>query len=410
MSGTVFARRIAIVCPQSVDTAQRYVDGAHANGAEPLIITTPGSGQYESLRKRFHTELIGTLDTEGASLRDCLLRFDDLAGLAAAGEFAVVPTEHAASALGLRRAMRGDPNVLRNKAAMRAAFDRAGVHQPNVFGVANDIEAVSSLAASICRYPVISKPVELAGSWYVSLNQNAEEILANARPIFDYPRSLQTGLPLATHCLIEQYVEGPEYSAEAVVLDGRVLQVFITRKITSPPPHFDEVGHVSGLPIGPVRRARIEEVVQRVATAALIDSAVLHVEFRLTELGPCVIEAGARVGGDQISKLVELQHGVSLEGALVALRLGNFPEPSRPLTDEVTGIRFCFPDFQLPSISGERVLGQGELNPGVKMQDGLSPTHLQNRRGFQIFRASAAAVRDTLGFAEATSDHAFASR
>jgi hypothetical protein len=397
MSIAPHSEQFAVVVPPTLDYARRYANAIDTHDLEILVITTRMSGNSEVFAREFRTLVVDELTAQPDGLVDTLSTQYSLRGLLAAGEFAVVPTEYIATRLGLQRGMIGDPAVLRDKSLMRATFRCHGVVQPRVYGTAGNADELVHLVDSIIKYPVISKPVDMAGSWFVKLNRDREELITNCLPIFEYRQSRQTGIKLAARCLLEEYVIGPECSAEVVVFESSLVHCFVTRKITSSPPVFDEIGHVSGLALAPAIHAQLKETVRRIVVAANVRSAILHVEFRIVADGICVMEAACRVPGDNITQLVEIQHGLSLEEVLVGMRLGVPPRTTAPPHGDVTGIRFFFPGFALPRIDGESVIESVALNEGKELDRTISATHLQNRRGYEIFRARAEPARAALG-------------
>src|SRR5205085_10318919 len=97
--------------------------------------------------------------------------------------------------------------------------------------------------------------------------------------------------------------------------------LFLTSKFLSGYPTCDEVGHRSGEDCTDARmEAEVRRAVEGIVQAWQVTSGVLHGEFKVSDGVVKVIEAACRIGGDMISTITEMQHGVSLEECLVRLR------------------------------------------------------------------------------------------
>jgi hypothetical protein len=158
--------------------------------------------------------------------------------------------------------------------------------------------------------------------------------------------------------IIEDYVEGPEVSVEAVVVEGNLLRASVTTKETGGPTGFLELAHtvVSDDDLLPDATAAVEQVVR----AWSIGSAVLHAEFKLSPEGLELIEAAARPAGDLIPELVEVALGRDLYLSQAALALGDDPPPDRPRVASCAGIRFA-----LASGVVRRQVAPAEVVPGL---------------------------------------------
>ena len=238
----------------------------------------------------------------------------------------------------------------RNKYLMRSAFAACGVEQPAILAKFDGLDQVDAFDWSSIEFPVIVKPVDLTGSLHVRLCHDAVGARRVLLRIFKHAKSF-SGQSFVGQALVEEPVFGPEYSAECVVREGELLHLVPTTKFVSPYPACDEVGHLSGEPLKPAIAAQIELAVSGIVRAWNLRSAVLHVEFKISGGRLKVIEAACRIGGDMISELVGLRHGVSLEECLVLLRAGKDPAPAlrarEPATPAVYyGIKYLFAENQ----------------------------------------------------------------
>lgn len=395
--------KIAILCPTVPGFAQRYVDAARRLNLEPVVMLYRDAPFDTSGFADAQIHYVDALTGQCDDIVEQLRQMSSVVGIVPGGEFAVEACEYAARSLGLERGMLGEPAILRNKFRMREAFERAGVPQPKRVGIVQSVEEAGRMLNDVCQYPLISKPVDMAGSLFVHLNSNRDEVLANIAPVFEYKTSKVTGLEFAGMCLLEEYFDGQEYSAEVIVYRGEIVEVFVNQKYVSPLPHFDEIGHLCGVRFDAQIEALLADTIERVISAASVNSTVLHVEFKLDATGRiAIIEVGCRIAGDFIARLVELQHGVSLEAAMLALRTGQRPAVARLQQATRYGIRFLFHAGTPLTASAGTVVEQSLYQPPRTPQMQLNPVHLNNRIGYEILRLTATDVfiADDLGVAQ----------
>ncbi|AVT38307.1 acetyl-CoA carboxylase biotin carboxylase subunit family protein [Plantactinospora sp. BB1] len=143
-------------------------------------------------------------------------------------------------------------------------------------------------------------------------------------------------LPAGETVLVEERVDGREYSVEALVREGRIIWSGVTGKETNENHRgsfFTELSHTSpacGL-TGPEHEALLTANAE-VLRGVDVRTAMTHAEFRLTDDGPVLMEVAARAPGDGITLMWELATGVPLEPVLLDLALGvptGYPEPRR---------------------------------------------------------------------------------
>ncbi len=111
--------------------------------------------------------------------------------------------------------------------------------------------------------------------------------------------------------LMEQYIDGPEYSIEGFSFGGRHIVVAITEKLTVGE-HFVELGHAQPARLDPADEERIVEAVAAFLDAIGIADGPSHTELRLSSRGPLIIEGHNRLGGDHIPDLVQAAYGIDL--------------------------------------------------------------------------------------------------
>lgn len=246
----------------------------------------------------------------------------EVAGVFCYDEGLVTPAAQVAQALGLPGNSPEAVTACRDKNATRIALEAARVAQPASIGVRSLAEARS--AAEKTGFPVVLKPRGLAGGMGVRRAdgpgdlENAYRAAAGASypgvPVFDVP------------VLVEEYVDGPEISVDAVFFEGECVPLVVARKQLGPAPFFEETGHeVDGA--DPLLRDPDLLEALRAAHAALgFHTGVSHTEFRVTADGLRLMEVNARLGGDMIPYLGHLATGVDVAMAAADTAAGRRPD------------------------------------------------------------------------------------
>lgn len=158
--------------------------------------------------------------------------------------------------------------------------------------------------------------------------------------------------------LIEQFIEGPEFSIEIIVWNGKVNVLTVTDKKTTDAPHFVELGHnqpscYSKEDVETLKAAAVAGV-----KALGVNNCACHAEAKLMNGKAYLMEIGARLGGDFIStELTHLSTGIDMVAAAINVALGI--EPDLSVKEEPKGacIRyFCPKPGRLISVSNIEVL------------------------------------------------------
>jgi biotin carboxylase len=121
--------------------------------------------------------------------------------------------------------------------------------------------------------------------------------------------------------IVEEYVDGPEVTVQAVSVDGVFHPLLVTDRLTADPPAFGvALAHV--WPCVPETQSPIAAA--RAAAEALgIRNGPTYTQLRLGEDGTRVVELAARLGGGHDAELTEAVTGISLNGLALDFALGN---------------------------------------------------------------------------------------
>lgn len=239
-------------------------------------------------------------------------RRDPFSGVLCYNEGAVLAANDVARLLSLPPISRFDAESFRHKDRMRVAWEALGVPVPKYRVLYGPVDA------RILRtwdYPIVLKPTAAMGSKGVLRVDSYEELTRVLPSVlatdleFDLGGQLWTmseAFNLPPFAIAEQYVPGPEFSAEGVVVDGTYHLIGVVEKVLTQEPWFDEVGHIfpSEIPT-PGQAAELRSLLQRAHDALGMANAITHTEFRMPDGDVVLMELNARIAGGQIPELVE---------------------------------------------------------------------------------------------------------
>lgn len=237
--------------------------------------------------------------------------------LIGANDTAVVTAARVCEALGLPGHTVETAINATDKVKMLEAFERSDVSHPR-FQVVRK-QNIGHFEMRI-PYPVISKPTDSAGSRGVCVVRTEEELYSAA--------AYSSKAGLSGDILIEEYMAGPEVSVEVIVVDGIPHILQITDKITSGEPYFIEIGHSQPSALEDSIKERIKELASKAVIAVGLKNSPAHVEIKITEDGPKMVELGARLGGGYLtSYLIDTSvSGINMTESAVKLALGMKPD------------------------------------------------------------------------------------
>lgn len=259
--------------------------------------------------------------------------------------------------LGLSGISREQAICATNKHLMRKAFEKGNAPSPKSI-LAQDAEDAWNRLQNEFDTDAILKPSRNSGSRGIA---KVSRHMDKGDFIRAYDEALSESRDHSV--LIEQFIEGPEFSIEMIVWRGDIHVLTVTDKKTTGAPHFVELGHnqpscFSDAEVETLKAAAIAGV-----RALGVDNCACHAEAKLMNGKAYLMEVGARLGGDFIStELTHLSTGVDMVAAAIDVALGVEPDLSAKEEPKCVCIRyFCPKPGKLVSISNTEVLN----NPHV---------------------------------------------
>lgn len=179
-------------------------------------------------------------------------------------------------------------------------------------------------------YPVVMKPVTGAAKKGVVLVKNEEELTKEAE-----------NHDSVGDVIIEQYVEGNEFSVETISYEGHHYVLQITDKENTGAPHFVELAHHQPSSLPDLVISKVKGIVPNLLDAVGFENGASHIEMKVDANGKVyLIEINPRGGGDEISRsLVRLSTGYDYIKGMIDVALGQFVPPVE-LRNENSGIYY----------------------------------------------------------------------
>jgi hypothetical protein len=230
-------------------------------------------------------------------------------------------------------------------------------------GAALDARLAASQDAAFDEvgFPAVVKPASRHSSWGV----------VTVRDLAELRREL-AGYPAHEILLVEERVEGQEYSVESLSQRGAVIFASATTKQTQAHERtFVELSHSVPEPRDEVREQLLGANALLLSRLGFSDG-IAHSEWRIAPDGRCVLmEIAGRTPGDGLMALYHLATGVPMEPEILNIALGvpaSYPSPHRyarqvylehepGLLDDVT---ITWPDVE------PHWIGEGGVWPDIK--------------------------------------------
>lgn len=182
-----------------------------------------------------------------------------------------------------------------NKTLMRACFTKAGVPSP-VFKKITPENIQRELSESVVtsmQLPLVIKPVDNMGGRGCRMVRAKEEFESAIKNAVHNSRSATA--------ILENYMDGPEFSIDSILYDGKLFITGFADRHIKYPPYFIEVGHT--MPTNCSRRQYCELVsafALGIKSLGLTRGAA-KADIKYTKNGPMIGEIAARLSGGYMS-------------------------------------------------------------------------------------------------------------
>ncbi len=207
-----------------------------------------------------------------------------------------------------------------DKILMRSCFEKAGVPSPNFMELT---KATSKLEihnfVSKVGYPVVIKPCDNMGARGCRLVRESDEIESAIEDAIFYSKT--------SRVIIEEYMEGPEFSIDALVYDSQVTITGFADRHIFYPPYFIEMGHSMPTDIDNNNYVELIKVFVQGIKALGLTHGAAKADIKLTKKGVMVGEIAARLSGGYMSGWTfPYASGLNLTSQALLVALNKTPE------------------------------------------------------------------------------------
>jgi len=225
---------------------------------------------------------------------------------------------------------------------MREKLNEGGVPIPKYKLCRNYDELIE--AAKDIGTPCVAKPVggnASYGTFMIQNNEDVDELEEKYNASIEYLKmkavdedmfsfskeemdiiGVLNHVDMVTDYIVEEYMEGPEISVDALVQNGKVTIMGIEDQIRMEPPYFLQLAARLPYVCTDEEMAVIQDLIERTVNAMDIKNSATHTEIIFTPEGPKIVEIGCRIGGDDLHDTILHVTGYNLMFESVMIALG----------------------------------------------------------------------------------------
>lgn len=202
--------------------------------------------------------------------------------------------------------------LVSDKYKMKEAFQKAGVQTAKHICLYN----MEGLQSALCalNFPVVVKAVDLMGSRGIFRCDTPEEAVANYKKVME--------LTNKEYCLIEEFIEGTLFGAEAMIRNKKLVYCMIdnTESYMSTVP--TPVGHSIPFSGSEELKAQAQEQVRAAIDAVGLDNCPVNCDLIYKDGKVYVVEITGRAGATCLPELIGIYYGIDYYEAIVRLAMG----------------------------------------------------------------------------------------
>ncbi len=243
-----------------------------------------------------------------------IARREKIDGIITTGtDVAVITIGRICDTLGLTGLSAHSAAIATDKLKMKTCYEKFGVRTARFRRIAFEDEDYAAQVSAL-TLPVMFKSVDSSGSRGI--------VKVNAPSEFESARNTVLENTRSDYFIVEEYIEGEEFGAQAFVRDGKIQFIL---------PHGDYVFKGdTGVPIGHFAPYQLDpEVLEdtreqlRLAIQAMeLDNCAINADFILSGGKTYVLEIGGRSGATCLAELVSIYYGYDYYEKILLTALG----------------------------------------------------------------------------------------
>ncbi|MFV0155366.1 ATP-grasp domain-containing protein [Empedobacter falsenii] len=286
------------------------------NGWETHACGYRKEGPGCELAHYFH--LVNTIDLEAVKQLAQKLNVDIVYSVSS--DSAITSATKVSESLGLPHLLNGKYiDLFNSKNAFREFLNENSIGATKFIVV--DDKTISNVIWD--DFPCVVKPTDSQGQRGVQLINSKEELFEALKLAIESSNS--------NEAIIEEYLDGNEFSTNVVVQDGKIVLNEFSDRIVFGNEYFGlPKGH--GLPISYINEGQLDianSYVNKIVEKLEIKNAVLYIQMKLKGDEPRVIEIAPRLDGCHIWRLIKHYRGVDLREYAIKCLLGEKIDTSK---------------------------------------------------------------------------------
>ena len=285
---------------------------ARRMGLYTIVVSIPGNYPGFELADKVYYE--NTVDADKILE---IAKEENIDGIITTGtDVAVITIGRVCDELGLCGLSYEAACIAVDKMLMRTKYEEYGVRTARFRQVSFEEDLKSRIEG--LNFPLIFKSVDSSGSRGIIRVDSYDEFEEASAYVKDNTRK--------DYFLIEEFIEGEEFGAQAFVSGGEVRFIL---------PHGDYVFHGdTGVPIGhfapyelsPEVIEDAKEQLRGAVKAMKLDNCAINADFILKDDKTYVLELGGRCGATELAELTAIYYGFDYYEKILLTALGNDPD------------------------------------------------------------------------------------
>lgn len=207
--------------------------------------------------------------------------------------------------------------ICADKLKMKSVFEKHGVSTAKFRPVASESELETAMDE--LAFPLVLKAVDLQGSKGIYICSDKD----NLRNCY---KKLQTET-CKEYCIVEEFIDGCEISAEAFVSKGEILYILPCGDVTlKSDTAFVPGGHFVPCDIDEIIKTKVLEQAKKAIEAVKLDNCDVNFDFIVKGQEVYIIELSGRLGANCLPELVSNYFGVDVYKLIIDTALGENPK------------------------------------------------------------------------------------
>lgn len=242
-----------------------------------------------------------------------------------------------------------------DKLLMKSVFMENGVSTARYKKVSSKDELPSVL--NELNMPLIVKAVDLQGSRGINIVNTEEELYDG------YERTMSE--TKKEFCIVEEFIDGYEFGAQAFVKDNDVLFVLPCGDVTFLGNTKVPIGHYAPLKFDEKIINQVEKQAKASIKALGLNNCAVNIDFIMKDDHIYVIELTGRIGANCLPQLTSIYYGIDIYKLIIDTSMGINPkEYFEKNKKELTP---CYAKMLISDKSGriKRIINNNDNNPDI---------------------------------------------